>query len=60
MEANEDEAQKAEAKMNKFANRDNILMRFYKRYVMNSYVQSSYDCDNFSKLWSTRTRAIKR
>lgn len=34
----------------KSTNSDNILVRFYKRYVMDSYEQSTYDCDNFSKL----------
>lgn len=28
---------------------DNILVRFYKRYVMDNCEQN-YDCDNFSKL----------
>ena len=28
----------------------NILVRFYKRYVMDNYEQDNYDCDNFSKL----------
>lgn len=42
-----------ETKSTKHSNSsENILVRFYKRYVSDNLLQleSNYDCDNFSKL----------